>query len=102
MVELDDDAPQVADPVTVRVGVGAGIDLVEDAAVPPAVGVVHLRHLPSLPVCPIATAGRCDPAVTGAYRASPWRRGTRVVRGPRRRPRSGAARARWKRATRRT
>src|SRR3974390_2883275 len=81
MVELADDAPQVAHPVTVRVGVGPGVDLVEDPAVPPAVGVVHVRHLPSLPVCPVAMAGRCDPAVTGAYRA----------------PRGGAAR-RWSEA----
>ena len=36
VVQLRDDAGQVADAVAVRVGVGAGVDLVEDAAVPPA------------------------------------------------------------------
>ena len=47
MVELGHDAGQVADAVAVRVGVGAGVDLVKDAAVPPTVGVtlrIGWRH----------------------------------------------------------
>ena len=49
MVELGDDAGQVTDAVAVRVGVGAGIDLVEDAAVPPAVRVGFRRPSVRLP-----------------------------------------------------
>ncbi len=46
VVELGNDAAQVAHPVAAGIGVGAGVDLVEDAALPPAVRarLVHGRH----------------------------------------------------------
>ena len=59
VVELGDDAGQVAHPVTVGVGERARIDLVEDAAVPPAVRIaVSWRH----------EAFPSQVAVRGAYR----------------------------------
>jgi hypothetical protein len=40
VVETVDDPAQVPDAVAVRVGVGTGVDLVEDAFLPPPVRVV--------------------------------------------------------------
>ena len=51
MVEALDYAPQVADPVAIGIRVGAGIDLVQDAVLPPRHGVAGYElpcRLPSL------------------------------------------------------
>src|SRR5690349_13041634 len=50
IVQLGDDAGQVADPVTVTVGKGTGIDLINDGSLPPLDGgacLVHLVHVDS-------------------------------------------------------
>ncbi len=41
-IEAGADAIEIPDPVTVRVLEGAGIDLVDDAALPPQVRIAHL------------------------------------------------------------
>ena len=64
VVELGDDAGQVAHAVPVRVGVGAGVDLVEDAAVPPAVGVtLGLAGAMGIPSARRVARERIDSAV---------------------------------------
>ncbi len=46
VIEAFDDAAQVADAVTVRIGEAARVDLVDDRAFPPAVGRGRLTHRP--------------------------------------------------------
>jgi len=69
VVETVDDPAQIADAVAVRVGVGARVDLVEDAFLPPPIPVVGHAS-------PVAVASSAF-AATGGKAAAAARERTR-------------------------